>query len=87
MTTLTVKLHDCGETQSQLEQKLRRLLRSLVVRGITPSADVEAAYPGDEQSRWKTTFVVEVSDQAQMIADMLSAIPEVERAYVAPERG
>jgi hypothetical protein len=88
MTTVTVRLKDDGGTQSELRDRLGRLVCNLVQQGYAESPSIEPVYPGDEQGRWKRTFVVTFPDRGgKAFAENLNKQPDVELAYVAPARG
>jgi hypothetical protein len=80
MATLTVRLQDLGLTQSELQDQLGRL--------VGKDAHIAPAFPGDEHSRYKRTFVVTVpGGGGTSMAESLKKMPEVELAYLAPSRG
>lgn len=88
MTTITVRLEDAGQSQSELQAQLGRLVGCLESKGMASGASIEPVFPGDEKGRWKTTFVVRFSGKAgSAVAENLKKMPGVELAYVAPSRG
>lgn len=88
MTTVTVRLQDAGLTQSELQEQLDRLVGTVAEKCDVKAPIVEAVYPGDENGRWKRTFVVKFDDHGgKVFADNLNKMPGVELAYVAPSRG
>lgn len=86
MTSLTVRLADTAQTQSELQRKLGNIVDRLALQGLTSDPHVEPVFPGDNNVRWKGLFVVKVTDHGKEIAELLNATPGILQAYVAPDR-
>lgn len=84
MSSVTVQLRASGLSQDALWRKLRELLRNLSNDGV--ATDVQPVFPGEQDPRKRSAFVVTVSNQGERVAAMLNQQPDVERAYVAPSR-
>lgn len=87
MTTLTVQLFESDLPQPELEFKLGVIVGELRRQGVTKSATVEAVFPGHQDPRRRSTFMVQVRGGENEVVSCLNKSPEVERAYVAPTRG
>jgi hypothetical protein len=86
MTTLTVQLSESNLTQPELQSKLGAVVGELKREGLITKGSVEAVFPGHQDSRRRSTFVVELIGGAEEVASRLNDLPEVERAYIAPAR-
>lgn len=86
MTTLTVLLDDSDRPQPELQAALGKMILTLQKQGLAKKAVIEPVFPGDKSSEWKSTFVVRVTDRGEKVASLLSAMPGVQQAFVAPSR-
>lgn len=88
MTTLTVQLDDSGESQAELQKRLGMLISALQSEGLAKRAVIEPVFPGEEKDAlWKATFVVKITGRGEKEASLLSHMPGVQEAYLAPARG
>jgi len=84
VSSVTVQLRASALSQDALWRKLRELVSPLRKEGLT--TDVKPVFPGEQDPRLRSAFVVTVSTQGERVAAMLNQQPDVERAYVAPLR-
>lgn len=84
MSSVTVQLRPSDLSQDALSQTLRELLSVFEKEGLV--ADVQPVFPGEQDPRLRSAFVVTVSTQGARVAALLNQRPEVERAFIAPPR-
>lgn len=86
MTTLTVQLLESDLTQPELQSKLGAVVGNFKQEGLITKCSVEAVFPGHQDRRRRSTFVIKLAGGAEEVASRLNDLPEVERAYIAPAR-
>jgi hypothetical protein len=84
--SVTVLFEQTDQPQVLLCRRLDKVVHDLEKRGLAKNAHVETVFPGEERKRLKGTFVVIFSGVANLVVDALSAVPGVEKAYIAPSR-
>jgi len=88
MTTLTVRLEDSGQSQTELLERLSSLVSRFEKMGVASHARVEPVYPDQTISRRKTTFLVTLDGQGgSRLVEALVESPGVIHAFIAPDRG
>lgn len=86
METLTVRFEPSASPQSELLRVLGRVVDALSTQGIISKAEVEAVFPGDEDSKYKGTFTVSFVGKAAPVKAAVSQLSGVSDAYIAPRR-
>lgn len=86
MTTLTVQLLESDLTQPELQSKLGAVVGNFKREGLITKGSVKAVFPGNQDRRRRSTFIVNLVGGAEEVASRLNDLPEVERAYIAPAR-